>query len=522
MRFYDRLRRHAAAVWLTTIALVGMGILSVMALPSGVYPEIEFPRIVVVARGGGAPADVFLTTITRPLEQALTSVLGVQRIRSQTIRGATQISLQFTPGTDMQRALQMVDAKVAEERSSFPAQTEIVVERITTGSFPVVTLNVAGVTDPRELRELAEYVVRPALADVPGVGRIEVLGGDVREFEVIVHPEIASGLNLTAAGLASRLRGALGLRAVGRVEQDRQLVTVTGDAQPKTLADLRDVPILTSPAGVSVPVGAIAEVAEGREDRTVRVGGPLGETVGISIARLPDASTPAVVDGVLAAVAALRPSLRPGITIEPVYDQAKLVRESMASVRDAILVGILLCALVIAVFLRDWRAGILAAAAVPITLAMGFTAMRLAHQTLNLMSLGGLAVAIGLVVDDAIVIVEAIAHHRDAGSDAATAAALGTAEMAPAVFGTTLTTVVVFVPLAFLSGVVGDFFRALAFTLTTAVVVSLAVSLLLVPLVAGLGMSSKARGKASRFGARYDRAVRKVVRLPALATIVYA
>ena len=157
-------------------------------MPSGIYPEVEFPRIVVVARLGGAPADVFLTTVTRPLEQALTAVLGVQRIRSKTIRGATEISLQFAPDTDMWRALQMVESRVAEARSSLPPETEIVVERVTTGSFPVVTFNVAGATDPRELRELAEFVVRPALANVPGVGRVEVLGGDVREVEVILDP----------------------------------------------------------------------------------------------------------------------------------------------------------------------------------------------------------------------------------------------------------------------------------------------------------------------------------------------
>src|SRR4051812_4524473 len=148
-------------------------------MPSGIYPEVEFPRIVVVARVGGAPADVYLTNMTRPLEQALTSVIGVQRIRSKSIRGATEIQLQFAPDTDMQRALQMVQARIGEVRSSLPPPTEVIVDRITTGSFPILTFNVAGAADPRELRELAELVVRPALANVPGIGRIEVLGGDV-------------------------------------------------------------------------------------------------------------------------------------------------------------------------------------------------------------------------------------------------------------------------------------------------------------------------------------------------------
>src|SRR5262249_43251964 len=163
---------------------------------SGIYPEVEFPRIVVVARTGGAPPDVYITKITRPLEQQLTTVLGVQRIRSRTIRGATEIALQFAPSTDMWRALQMVESRVAEARASLPPDTEIIVEKVTTGSFPVVTFNLSGPIDPRELRELGELVVRPALANVPGVGRIEVLGGDVREVEIVLRPEALAALHL--------------------------------------------------------------------------------------------------------------------------------------------------------------------------------------------------------------------------------------------------------------------------------------------------------------------------------------
>jgi CzcA family heavy metal efflux pump len=521
--FYALLRRHAAVVWLATAMLAALGIACAAAMPSGIYPEVEFPRILVVARLGGAPAEVYLTSITRPLEQALTAVLGVERIRSKTIRGASEISLQFAPDTDMQRALQMVEARVSQERSHLPPDTDIVVERLTTGSFPILTLNVAGATDPRELRELAEFIVRPALANVAGVGRVEVVGGDVREFEIILRPEVTAGLQLTPRDVADRIRTAMGLRAVGRVERDRQIVTVMGDAQPRTLAEIRDLPVALAPDGVAIPVGDVAEVVEGHEDRVIRVGGPHGEAVGISVARQPGASTTDVVDRALAAIAALGPSLPRGVTIDAVYDQASLVRESMISVRDAILVGVALCAAVIALFLGDWRAGLLAATAVPITLAVTLALMRAAHQTLNLMSLGGMAVAIGLVVDDAIVVIEAIARHRDGGFAASSAATTGSIELAPAVVGTTLTTVVVFVPLAFLPGVVGDFFRALAFTVTAAVLVSLAIALVLVPLAAGIALPPLARPRGlGRLGARYGFLVRRLVRYPVVAGVAYA
>ncbi len=515
------LLRHATVVWLATAVLIALGVAAAFSMPSGIYPEVEFPRIVVVARTGGAPPDVFLTTVTRPLEQTLTTVLGVQRIRSKSIRGATEVSLQFAPDTDMWRALQLTESRIAEARTSLPPDTEIIVERVTTGSFPVVTFNLSGPVDPRELRELAEFVVRPALAGVPGVGRIEVLGGDVREVAIVLNPEAAAALHLKPAEVADRIRTAMGLSAVGRVDRDRQRITVLSDAQPKTLDDIREMPMAVTASGVAIPLRAVAEVVEDHEDRLVRIGGPKGETVSLSVARIPGASTPEVVDRAIAVTRALAPSLPAGVSIDPVYDQASLVREAMASVRDAILLGIVLCAGVIALFLRDARAGAIAAITVPITLAITFLAMYVFNQTLNLMSLGGMAVAIGLVVDDAIVIVEAIARHRDQGEQPAVAVVTGTMELAPAVVGTTFTTVVVFIPLAFLKGVVGDFFRALAFTLTAAVLVSLLVALVLVPLAASGGISAKSGRSGPRWTRSYDRFVRIVVVHPIAVALVF-
>ena len=514
----DVLRRHAPAVWFATVALVALGVASALSMPSSIYPEVEFPRIVVVARTGGAPSDVFLTSVTRPLEQTLTTVLGVQRIRSKTIRGATEISLQFAPNTDMWRALQLVEAQVSEVRAELPPNAELIVERVTTGSFPVVTFNLSGALDPRELRELAEFVVRPTLAGVGGIGRIEVLGGDVREVEVVLDPEATAALHLTPDKVADKLHAAMGLSAVGRVDRDRQMVTVVADAQPKGVADILQMPVATGPDGVAIPLSSVAEVVDGHEDRLVRIGGPRGATVGIAVARMPGASTTDVVEKCVAAAKGLEASLPAGVTLTPVYDQASLVRESMASVRDAIIIGILLCAVVIGVFLRDPRAGLLAGACVPLTLAVTFGAMRIAGQTLNLMSLGGMAVAIGLVVDDAIVMIEAIARRRDAGADVRTASIEGTLDLAPAVIGTTLTTVVVFVPLAFLSGVVGDFFRALAFTLTAAVLVSLAVALVLVPIAAGVFLSAKPHASGGWMTRAYGGLLGRVVGRPLLAT----
>jgi CzcA family heavy metal efflux pump len=490
--------RRAALVWMMALGLAAGGVVIARRLPSGIYPEVEFPRIQVVARGGDAPPEVTQMTLARPLETELATVMGLERIRSRTIRGAAELSLLFAPGADMWRALQLVESRLGEVRGSLPAGVEVTAERLTTGSFPVVTFNLSGAIDARRLRETADLVLRPALSRVRGVGRVDVLGGDVREVEVVLDPARAAALRLRPADVAERLRAHAVLAAVGRVDEAHQLVTVVASAEPRTLDDLRALPVAMGPDGSPVRLAAVATVEEGAEDRLTRVGGPDGETVLISVGRLPGASTPDVVERVRAAAAAS--SLPAGVKLTVVYDQAELVAESMRSVRDAILAGILLCVAVIALFLRNLRAGLVAALAVPLTLGATFLIMAAAGETLNLMSLGGMAVAIGLVIDDAIVVVEAIGRRLEEGASPAEAAEEGTRAMFAAVLGTTATTVVVFIPLGWLPGVVGRFSSALAITVSAAVVVSFVVALVVIPVAAARWLPARARPPSHRGG----------------------
>jgi CzcA family heavy metal efflux pump len=510
----DWLVRRRVLVWLVAIGLAAAGALVATRLPSGIYPEVDFPRIVVVARGGDAPPPLTQVALTRPLEAALATVLGVERIRSRTIRGAVELSLQFSPGTDMWRALQLVESRVGEARSTLPPATEIVVERMTTTSFPVITFNLTGPVDARRLRDLGELVLRPAISRVRGVGRVEVLGGDVREIEVILDPAKTAALRLTPSKVADKIRAATVLEAVGRFDDAHALVTVLASGEPRDAADVAALPVAVGRDGSPVPVSAVASVVEGAEDRLLRVSGPGGETVLVSVSRLPGASTPDVVARVRAAVNDALASFPPGVRVTPVYDQAALVDESMRSVRDAILVGIGLCVAVIALFLRDLRAGLAAALAVPLTLGITFLPLAVAGQSLNLMSMGGLAVAIGLVIDDAIVVVEAIRRRLERGEPAAAAARGGARDLLAALVGTTITTVIVFVPLAWLEGVVGRFFSALAVTLSAAVLLSLAVALTVVPLAAARLMRPRPGPPPPPpwYAQAYARAVRSILR----------
>jgi CzcA family heavy metal efflux pump len=501
------LRRHASLVWIAAIALAGLGARSIRTLPSGIYPEMQFPRVVVVAKAGQLSPDLVEAQLTRPLEQALAIVPGVRHIRARTIRGAVELSLLLTDGTDPLTA--QYACRAAVDHVELPRGTKTRVERVLPTSVPVITFNVSparGVaTDARRLREVAERIVRPAIVRVKGVGGVEVTGGRVRQIQLLVRPTELAALHVTPSQLAQRLEQQDQVIAAGRVFDQHQTLPVVLDAQAANLDALRALPIAAGPTG-PIALSMVADVVDGNEDPDVIVRGAGGEAVAVSVARLPGASTPGVVEGVQDALANLRrhDTLPADVEVSPVYDQADLVDESIASVRDAILVGIALSLLVIALALRDWRAGLIAALPVPLTLLGTFAVMRWVGVTLNLMSLGGLAIAIGLVVDDAIVVTEGIVRRLEDGHPVDEAVELGTHDMFAAVIGTTFTTVVVFAPLALLTGVTGSFLGALAITLAIAVMLSMVMSLTLLPVLAGRlrhRASPRVDGERDRIGA---------------------
>jgi CzcA family heavy metal efflux pump len=513
------LRRHASLVWIAVLGLAALGAVSIFQLPSGIYPEMQFPRVIVVAKAGQLSPDLVEAQMTRPLEQALAVVPGIRHVRARTIRGAVELSLLLTDGTDPLTAQYACQAVV--DHVELPRGATTIVQRVLPTSVPVITFNVAAppgmTTDLRRLREVAERILRPAIVRVKGVGGVEVGGGRVRQIQLVIRPAELAALHLTPSQLAQKIEAQDQVIAAGRVWDQHQTLPVVLDAQAIDLDQLRALPIAIGPAG-PVPLSMVADVRDGNEDPDVIIASTRGEVVAVSVARLPGASTPAVVDGVQRALAELRAShtLPPDVELVSVYDQADLVDQSMASVRDAILIGIALSLLVIALSLRDWRAGLIAAAPVPLTLLGTFAVMRWAGVTLNLMSLGGLAVSIGLVVDDAIVVTEGIVRRLEEGHPVDEAIALGFKDMFAAVVGTTFTTVVVFAPLALLTGVTGSFLGALAITLAIAVLLSMVIALTVIPVLATWLRSRPSRHAASEAD-RTGRAIRWLVRRRAVA-----
>jgi len=517
VKLFDILSRQQRLVYLVVALLSAAGIWMALRLPSAIYPELRFSRITIVAQGSTLGARQVVFSITRPLEEAVSIVPGVTRVRSHSIRGASEISITFAPGTNMDQALQLVRARVNQVQSALPPNLSIEVEQLTPSLFPIVSYNVEG-GEPATLYDLARYEIKPLISRVPGVGRVDVQGSDVRELEVIADPGRLGSQGMTYADLADAIRRAITVQAVGRVAQDYRQYLIVTDQEAHAPDDIGAVVIRGG-----LRVRDVASVQLGTEDHVRIIAGDGKPAALINVTRQVGGNTLALADSVARIMATVAPSLPPGVHLKPVYDQAELVREAVRSVRDAMLIGATLAVIVLLVFLRHGRITAISAASIPLTLAIAVFIMSMIGQTFNLMTLGAMAIAIGLVIDDAVVITENIARHLRLTTDRLQAIRAAVQELIWPVTTSTLTTVVVFLPLGLLQGVVGQFFAALATTLTVAVLVSLVLALTIIPLLAEqfvtahevesttTGPLARAQRALDALGSRYERALAAVL-----------
>jgi multidrug efflux pump subunit AcrB len=487
--------RHGRALLFIAIAAAAGGLWAAARMPKGVYPEVTFPREQVVGELAGAPAATVLAGITRPLEAALATVPGVEQVRSKTIRGAVELSLFFSPDTNMERAHPLVLSRLAEARATLPPETELLAERVLPSSFPILSFNVEGPYPPQKLYEIAQYTLRPALSGLPGVGLVTVQSSDIPETQVLLDPARLAAAHLSVPLVADRIKAQNRVQAVARLsgEHEQALGIVTGELRsPEDVGEI----VAGGTPEVPLRVRDLGTVSAGVAPRTtlIRVDGKSG--VILNVARRASGDILALDAAVSARLKEIRPSLPPGVELRPVYQQAKFVADGVRGVRDAVLFGALFAVLVLAAFLRDLRATLIAATSLPLTLGATLLVLRGLGETLNLMSLGGLAVAVGLVIDDAVVIVEAVHKHLEAGLAPAEAAKRGTEELLWPVVGTTATTVVVFLPLGLLSGVAGQFFASLSIALSVAVALSLPVALGVLPSLAARWLRPVQRASA--------------------------
>ncbi len=480
------LARSLRTIVFVALALTIAGIYAFFQTPIAVFPSTDFPRVVIGVDNGVMPVEQMQVTITKPIEDAVNSVPGLQTVRSTTSRGSAEVSLFFDWSVDMFRTLELVNSVLSRVQQSLPATAKITTNRLTFATFPILGYSLTSKTvSQSDLWELATYTLKPPLNRVSGVSTVVVQGGQVPEFHVVPNMARLQASGVTILDLANAIGNSNIIDSPGLYEQDHQLVLALVGAQAHDAQGLKQLTVKTTATGVPVRVGDVADVVRAPMPVYTYVSANGQPAVLLNITRQPSSNTVAVADGVAAEVAQLRARLPAGVELQPFYDQSQLVRESIASVRDAILIGLVLACVILLLFLRDWRSSLIAGMVIPVTVAVTVLVLWLIGQSFNLMTLGGLAAAIGLVIDDAIVVVENIVLHRDAGEDRIEAVCKALHEISHPLIGSTITPVVVFLPLIVVTGVTGSFFRALAITMSVALLSSL---LLAVTWTPGLAM----------------------------------
>jgi CzcA family heavy metal efflux pump len=473
---------HSRSVIFLIITLAILGVYLAFTVPISVFPETNFPRILIGVDNGVMPIDQMMVTITRPVEEAVNSVPGLQRVWSITSRGSAEVDLFFNWNVDMFQTLQYVNAAISRVQPELPSTAKIDAHRMTFASFPIMGYSLTSDNVPQtKLWEMATYELKPRLNRLDGVSTLIVQGGQEPEFHIVPDPTKLLAAGVTVSDVLAAVQKTNLIDSPGLLQEGHQLYLGLISGQVRDPQQIASIVVKTTPAGIPVRVGDLAAVEPGVRPlyTIVHANGKPG--VLFNINRQPDSNTVQVATEVHAEIDAIRKTLPPGIHINPFYDQSEIVNASIKSVRDAILIGLVLASIILVIFLRDWGTSLVAGLVIPVTIAVTFIALKLLNQSFNLMTLGGLAAAVGLVIDDAIVVVENIVLHRDAGQSRLQAIHSALQEITVPLIGSTITPIVVFLPLISITGVTGTFFRALAVTMAVSLLTSLALALTWTP-----------------------------------------
>src|SRR5712675_1084084 len=475
-------RKLSSPTLFLIVSLTLVGGYFAFTIPVSVFPNTDFPRIVIGVDNGVMPIDQMLVTITRPMEEAVNSVPGLQSVRSITSRGSAEVDLFFDWGSDMILTLQRVDAVVARLQPTLPSTAKVDTKRLTFAVFPIIGYSLTSDAVPQnKLWEIATYDLKPRLNRLNGMATVIVQGGRVPEFQVTPQPARLQASGVTVQDMLDAIRKTNLIDSPGLIEHEHHLVLGLISGQVRTPEQIGQIVVKNSPAGVPIRLGDIAKIGPSVAPVYTVVTANGKPAVLLNVDRQPDSNTLQVANEVHALIQELAPALPAGVHLEPFYDQSTIVHDSIASVRDAVLIGIILSSIILVLFLRDWGPSLVAGLVIPVTLLITFIVLKLTNQSFNLMTLGGLAAAVGLVIDDAIVVLENIVLHRDAGQGRLQAIQTALSELTVPLIGSTITPIVVFLPLISTTGVTGSFFRALAVTMTVALLTSLLLALTWTP-----------------------------------------
>lgn len=480
--------QHRKAILFLAAALCLAGGYAAYVMPASVFPQTDFPRVVILIDNGVMPADEMMATITRPVEEAMKNIPGTATIRSTTGRGSAAVNVFFNWSTDMVEAELYVLGRLAQIRGTLPTTAEFAVHRLTFSAFPIIGISLTSKTrDITELWEKARYELNPRFLRINGVARVNIVGGRVPEYHVVVDPLKLESYRLTMEQVSKALAETNNFTSAGMHEENRQLYLAVVDNRLRDPADIENVVVAWS-GNSPIHVRDIATVRRGHAPQFNIVTAAGSEAVLMNVYGQPDSNTVAIASALQEELKLIRQELPPDMKLAFFYDQSLFVREGVRSVWECITIGLVLSVIIHYLFLRSLSGAFVVAIGIPVTVLVTLVVMRIFHMSFNLMTLGGIAAAIGMVIDDAIVVVEAIHAKLAAGHAPSQAIRTVTREVGPALVGSTLTPVVVFIPLAFLDGVPGVFFRALALTMVSSLLTSLLVAVTFTPAMARLFM----------------------------------
>ncbi len=502
------------------ILIIMGGVYSYTKLKTGLFPDITFPKIKIIADAGQQPVDKMMTTVTIPIENAIKRTEGLDYVRSTTSRGSTEFNVYLQWGADIDKARAQIQSLTDEIKGDLLPNTHINVQKMNPSILPVMGFSLEGNRSGIELKKIAQFQVRPYLAAVPGIADIAVIGGKTKEYEIILQPSKLSALGIGPQQIATAITQANILASNGYIsDHGRMYLTLTNNALDN-LEKLKNLVVMNNPHRTIV-LSDVADIKITAQKEYVRINANGLDVPLIAVVKQPDANLIDVDHDIMQKVAELSKILPAGVRLRPYYQQADFVNESVKSIRDVLWIGLILAILVVIVFLKSWRASLIILITIPTTLALSITIILLAGYTFNIMTLGAIAAAIGLMIDDAVIVVEQIFRsHEDHPSEGMHhIVKKAISYLFPSMLGSSLSTIVIFIPFILMSGVAGAYFKVLAFSMIITLTMSFFVTWLLLPMLFIFIPLSK---KAHKEAVVKDGWIKFFLRIPVISIVFIA
>jgi len=477
---------HKNPVAVVLFIILAAGIFSYTKMQSSLFPEVTFPKIKVIAENGLQPVSKMMITVTKPLENAIKRVPGLENIRSITSRGSCEISAFMGWKEDIDLCKQQVESSINQIKDELPAGTTITVEKMNPSILPVIgyVIDAKGKSNI-EINQIANYIVKPFLSQVPGVSEIRVIGGRTKEFRVELEPQKMSALGVTPEMITTALVQSNFISSNGYLnDYNRMYLTVT-DANIRNLSELQNLVVSNNGKRI-LHLQDIANVKIAEQTEYVRVNANGKSAVLVAVIKQPNANLIDITGSIEKKIAELNKSILPrGVALSPYYVQADFVNDSIRSVTDSVWIGLLLAIVVCVIFLRSVKSSAVILITIPLTISLTLLSLYVLGYNFNIMTLGAIAASIGLIIDDAIVVVEQIHRTHEEHPETPTKELLSKSVnyLLPAMIGSSISTIVIFFPFVLLSGVAGAYFKILANTMMITLICSFLVIWIGLPVI---------------------------------------